>query len=240
MTGLRWAFGFLTVLPVRPKGELAPGDLGRAANWYPLVGLAIGAVLWAAEALLARIAPPLLAGTLIVVLWAAMTGGLHLDGLADCCDGLLVAAAPARRREILKEVHIGAFGVTGIVLLLLVKAAAAGWLTDPIALLLAPAAARWIVLPMASRRPAASDGLGARLHAELGSGFWLWLLPLAAAALAVGLRGAAALLGALLVAWGLGALARNRLGGHTGDVLGAAVELAESAVLLAFALGPQL
>jgi adenosylcobinamide-GDP ribazoletransferase len=78
--------------------------------------------------------------------------------------------------------------------------------------------------------------LGGRLHAELGRAGLFWLLPMAAGALLLGLRGLAALAAALLTAWALARLARARLGGQTGDVLGAGIELAETAMLVAFAV----
>ena len=236
MTGPRWALGFLTVLPVRPRGELAPGDLGRAAGWFPVVGLGIGVVLWAGSRLLELLIPPALSAALLLGVWVTATGALHLDGLADCCDGLLAATPPARRLEILGDVHVGAFGVSGVVVLLLIKAAAIASLPDAGALLLAPAAGRWIALLLARGRPARPEGLGGRLHAELGRAGLLWALPVVAGSLLFGARGVAALAAGLFTAWALGRLARARLGGQTGDVLGAGIELAETAMLVTFAI----
>lgn len=236
MTGLRWALGFLTILPVRPKGELAPGDLGRAAGWFPLVGAAIGAALWLANRLLQPFVPPPLAAALVLALWVAASGALHLDGVADCCDGLLASATPSRRLAILADPHLGTFGAVGVVVLLLVKGAAIAGLADPAALVLIPAAGRWIALLLARGRPARPEGLGGRLHAELGAAPYLWALPIVAASLLFGLRGPAALAAGLLAAWALGRLARARMGGQTGDVLGAGIELSETAMLVALAV----
>ena len=80
------AFRYLTVLPL-PRSRVA-GDLGQAAGWFPVVGVALGACLALASLAVDRVVPPGVGAMLLVALWAALTGGLHLDGLADACDGL--------------------------------------------------------------------------------------------------------------------------------------------------------
>jgi adenosylcobinamide-GDP ribazoletransferase len=234
MNGLRLALGFLTSLPVRPRGRLEAGDLGRAASWFPLVGLAIGAVLWAADSGATDHLPPLLVGGLVVGLWVVASGALHLDGLADCVDGMLASAPPARRLEIMADVHVGAFAVVGLVLYSIVKVAAVAALPSSRPLLLVPVLGRWWVLPLARMRPVRPGGLGDQLHAGLG---WHWLPALAVSAgmaALLGWRGvlAFAASGLSVLLWA--GLARARIGGQTGDVLGAACEWAELAALLAF------
>lgn len=93
MNGLRIAFSLLTIIPTG-KIRWSEGCTGRAAYWFPWVGLVIGMALLGANWLLTRCLPPQVAAALVVGLWAALTGGLHLDGLTDCGDGLLSAAAP--------------------------------------------------------------------------------------------------------------------------------------------------
>lgn len=234
MNGLRLALGFLTALPVRPRGQLEPGDLGRAAIWFPWVGLGIGALLWAISSLLAGHLPPLLVAGLVVGVWAAASGGLHLDGLADCMDGMLASATPARRLEILADVHVGAFAVVGLVTYLLLKTVAVTSMATAAPLILAPVLGRWWLLPLAALRPARPGGLGDQLHRQLG---WRWLpalLVVLAISLPFGWRGlwAFAASGMAVLLWA--GLARARLGGQTGDVLGAGCEWAELACLLAF------
>jgi len=240
MKSLRLAFSFLTTLPVTLPGAPVPGDLGRAAAWYPLVGLVIGGLVALAKTGLERIFPPLLAAGLVVAVWAFLTGGLHLDGLADSCDGLLSSAPRERRLEIMRDPRLGAFGGAGLALHLMLKVFAVYSLPSDTAvggILLAAVAARWLILP-AGRQPAArADGLGADLAQGLGRSTWLLaaLLPLALAAL-VGWVGVLGLILAHLTAWAVFRLARSRLGGLTGDVFGLLVELAELTVLLAFSL----
>lgn len=246
------ALSFLTVFPVRVTGELRQGDLGRAAAWYSLVGLLLGVCLAAARYLFGLIFPETLAAVLVVALWALLTGGLHLDGLADCCDGLLASVSPERRLEIMKDPRMGSFAGAGLVLFLLLKVGAvlslpAGLsLNGLLALLLAPCLARWLLL-LAARQPMARPG-GLGVEFALGVRGWTYaaaaappviLLLLAgwfepSAALAVHIFLALAL--AHLAALGVIRLARARLGGLTGDVLGLTVELGELAVLLAFAV----
>jgi adenosylcobinamide-GDP ribazoletransferase len=239
---MRLAFGFLTTLPVPAMGAPRPGDLGHAAVWFPVVGAVLGLLLAGANWLGLRFFPPLLAGALVVAAWAALTGGLHLDGLADCGDGLLAATTPERRLEIMRDPRLGAFGGLSLMLFVLLKVLAVAalpagnaWLAA-IPLLLAPVAGRWLLL-LAARQPNARPG-------GLGADFALGLQPrtlwLAGAAtllvtLLGGVRGLAALALAHAVAWLVFRSARTRLGGITGDVFGLTVELAELTVLLTFA-----
>ena len=84
----------------------------------------MGVLLLLAQAAAARLLGPAVAAVLVVALWAVLTGGLHLDGLADCCDGLLVSAPHERRLEIMRDPRVGSFAVIGLVLALLLKTAA--------------------------------------------------------------------------------------------------------------------
>ena len=174
MKSLLVALGFLTAVPVRTRAP-APGDLGRSGRGFPLVGLALGVVLVAAQDALVELFPPLLTAILVVALWAALTGGLHLDGLADCADGLLATATRERRLEILRDPRVGAFGVVGLTLFLLLKVHAVGallgvdgesprspggWLATfhhAAPLVTSSVLARWVILIVA-REPAARTG----------------------------------------------------------------------------------
>lgn len=235
MRALRVALGFLTAFPLESPADLGREDLGRAAALFPLVGLMLGGALALGDRLLGLVFPPRLNAVLVVALWAALTGGLHLDGLADCCDGLLASATPGRRLEILRDARVGAFGAVGLVLFLLVKVSAVGALTDPRPLLLAPALGRWALLIGGAMPPARREGLGAAFHAGLGRpALAVAAVTSAVAAGLFGWRGLVAFLAAHAVVFGLLRLARARLGGVTGDVLGAACELAEASALLAF------
>jgi adenosylcobinamide-GDP ribazoletransferase len=240
MRTLRIAFGLLTTLPFPLPNDWSPGDSGRASVWYPFVGLIIGALTWLAWKGTMLFFPPLVAGTLTLLAWVALTGGLHLDGLADCCDGLLASASVERRLEIMKDPHLGAFGIIGLILVLLLKGATLATLTPAMSLgiLLAASLARWCILPAGLFPLARPSGMGADLASSLQRSFIYvgGVLPLGLA-LVLGTRGVVSLLAGLaaaaLVLW----LAKSRIDGVTGDVFGMVVEVVETAVLLVFSAG---
>jgi adenosylcobinamide-GDP ribazoletransferase len=227
----------MTTLPFRVPDDWSAGDSGRASVWYPFVGLVIGILTWLAWKAAMFAFPPLVAGLLTIIIWVVLTGGLHLDGLADCCDGLFVSATPERRLEIMKDPHVGAFGVIGLILVLFLKAAALASLTSAssFGILLAASLARWCILPAGLFPLARSSGMGADFALGFHRSFIAWgaVVPLAIAVL-LGIRGIlSALAGvgsAALVLW----LAKSRIGGVTGDVFGMVVEIVEVAVLVTF------
>jgi len=238
MASLVLAVRFLSIVPVRGREVGGPGALGRAAWWFPAIGLTLGGGLMVADRALAAVVPPLLSAGLVVAAWKVFTGGIHLDGLADCLDGLAGVNAE-RRLAIMRDSRIGVFGALGLVLCLLMACAALSGTPAaaraPI-LLLAPAVGRLtplLVGPLA--RPATPGrGLGAAFLAGLpraAGPVWLAALLVLAWRL-LGLTGVAMAAGALVAgAVGVVVLAR-RFGGLTGDVLGAGVELSELAWLV--------
>jgi len=236
------ALALLTTLPVRrPTSEAA--EPGRAMAFYPLVGALVGGLL-AGLAEMLRLAglsgkASLLSAALLLTAWVAVTGALHLDGVADCCDALGAPVDRERRLEIMRDPRLGGFGVVGLVLLLLVKLAAVqGLAASPVslpALIAIPTLARWAAVIAAAAYPTARPG-GMGDYFRRGLGRRELLVATLFAALA-----AAPLLWRGLVLWAVaglalvvvGSVARNRLGGLTGDVYGAVIELAEAAALIA-------
>ena len=97
---LRNAFAFLTTLPAGYTDTARPG---RAFAYFPLVGLAIGCLLGLTGYIAQLSFTPSIAAFLVLVVWVVVTGGLHLDGFGDACDGLLAAVSPERRLEIMKD-----------------------------------------------------------------------------------------------------------------------------------------
>lgn len=239
------AVGLLTVLPVRPRWDerTAPG---RAMAFYPLAGALIGGLLAGLAYLLARAgslaAAPLLPAALVLAAWAGLTGALHLDGWADCCDALFVPASRERRLEILHDPCLGSFGGVGLAILLLAKVAAIqGVLASASGLLIliaVPVMARWALVVAARCTPLARpDGMAA--HFRQGLGWREVIIATVTAALATGLVGWRGLVLVVAVAAAtlvMSRLAVARLGGLTGDVYGAIVELAETAALVAACL----
>jgi len=231
----------MTTLPFRLPDDWSAGDSGRASVCYPLVGLVIGALTWLAWKGSMFAFPSLVTGIVTLVVWVVLTGGLHLDGLADCCDGLLASASVERRLEIMKDPHMGAFGVIGLILILLLKAAALASLTPvtSFGILLAASLARWCILPaglLPLARPSGS-GMGADFASGFRRSFIFWgaLIPLVIAIM-LGARGILSTLAGLVVAAFVLLFAKSRIGGVTGDVFGMVVEIVETAVLLIFAI----
>ena len=224
----------MTTLPIRLPEDWTTGDSGRASVWYPFIGLVIGAITWLTWKGIGSVLPPLVAGVLTLIIWVTLTGGLHLDGLADCCDGLFVSASPERRLEIMKDPHVGAFGVIGLILVLMLKAAALTVVPNP-GILLATSLARWCILPAALMPLARPSGMGADFAAGFRRSFIVWgaIIPLAIAVL-LGFRGILATLAGLSAATLVLSLAKSRIGGITGDIFGMVVELVETVVLIVF------
>ena len=249
MTGLRSAVGFLTILPVAPRDT---GGLATARGWFPVVGLLLGAILAAID-LLMHLGyplfaqdfpsfPSLLSAVVLTVVLAALTRALHLDGFMDCCDALLGGFDRGRRLDILRDSHVGAFAVVGVVSVMLLKVAAIVALPSASrfwVILVFPCLARWAMLFTMElfpyvRRP----GLGTPFLQRRG---WLQLAGgLVATVIIVialtGPTGLALLAVASAVGWAVGAWASKLLGGVTGDVYGAVNEVAEVSVLVLAAL----
>ena len=236
MKHLAIAFNLLTTLPVRAPADWQPGDSGRAAGWYPFVGLVIGALVAGAYTLFDVRFSPLLTAALSLTFWVVLTGGLHLDGLADCCDGLLHASNPERRLEIMKDSRMGAFGGIGLMLVLLLKMSALISLpADRVlpGILLAASLGRWFIILAGFQPLARPGGMGADFASGLRKStfFWSGLIPLVLVIL-LGIPGLLALGITCFAFLLLLRFARERIGGVTGDVFGLVVETSEILVLV--------
>jgi len=233
------AVRFLTIVPM-PGREHGGGEaLGRAAVWFPVVGLGLGIGLVALDRLLTPVFPPLLSALLVLSLWKVVTGGIHLDGLSDCLDGL-GGRNHQHRLSIMRDSRIGAFGAIGLILYFLIAL---------LALAEVPSAVRWRVLLLAPvvgrlaplligpyfRAATPAHGAGAMFLRALS----VWVGPAYAAGVAVLATSLFAVWGVLMIVAALAgvfvwsAFLASRLGGLTGDALGSTVELAELCVLLA-------
>jgi adenosylcobinamide-GDP ribazoletransferase len=115
------ALQLLTSIPVPLKRELSPAQPGRATAYFPLIGLIIGGILAGLNWLLSLILPPAVVNILLIVALVILTGAIHLDGLADTCDGLAGHRTVEQRWQVMRDSRTGAFGVVGIILILLVK-----------------------------------------------------------------------------------------------------------------------
>lgn len=230
------AFQFLTRLPTPQVRDFREDDLTHSAVYHPLVGIVIGLLL--ALPLWALDDRPWLAAVLALALWTWVTGALHLDGLSDVADALGAAHRdPARFLAVLKDPHIGVFGAVTLVVQLLLKlvllaelAGQAWWW----GIVLLPAWARWGTLWWSRRLPPIQQaGMAERFSWKLDMrAVWLWAVVLAALSLVA----APPLLLALPMVPLVGLYWTRRLGGISGDCLGASIEAMETMLLLALVL----
>ena len=231
------ALQFLTTAPPILKRIFTPAEMGRAVGYYPLVGLLLGAILWVAAILLARIFPPLVVAALLLTLWTILSGALHVDGFLDSIDGLLGGYTPEKRLEILRDKHKGAFAIAAGILLFLIKFTALISLTGKPALLLAPTLGRWAMAVAIVAFPyARPQGLGRDMkdNATWKQVLLASLIALLAAWFSAGCMGLIALGIALLTLLATARFILVRIPGLTGDSYGMINEMVELFVLLAF------
>jgi adenosylcobinamide-GDP ribazoletransferase len=230
--GLIIALQFMTRLPIPWRGHVSAEEFATAMRWFPAAGLAVGAAVSCA-AYAGAMRDPLLGALAGTTVWAAVTGALHLDGLADISDAAGAAHRDrARLLEALADPHVGSFGLVAVALQLLAKFVLLNLLIrgeDWLSILLVPLAARFGVLVWQYWLPAFGKGLGLRFAnvirpIDLG----LWTAIVAAAGYAAPALWFAPL---PILAWGL--WLKRRIGGISGDGHGAGIELTETALLLA-------
>lgn len=229
------AFSFLTILG---RGRVPDA---RALVWFPAVGLVVGGTVALAHEGAHRWWMPALAAALVVAVDLVVTGALHLDGTADTADGLLPHMERSRRLEVMADPTIGAFALVMVIVVLLTRWAA---FTDPTLEVLAVVslwvASRTVVAVVPAVVAYARPGGLAQVLVE-GASRWpvVFLVPaLALATYTDGTRGAGAVLACvtaavLVIAWSV-----RRIGGYTGDVLGAAIVVPETIGLVVLAVRP--
>lgn len=238
MKALLAAIQFLTIVPVR--AQLTEHDFARSPRWFPAVGLLIGAIVALADLAMTRLPlSPVLLSILSITLLAALSGGLHLDGLADTADGFLSARPKERVLEIMRDSHIGTMGVLALVFVLVFKVAALAELAGTTrwrTLVLAPVAGRCMLTVGMGLLPYARRDNGLATIFICGTrkldAVWTGLLLAAMAVILFGIGGgairiiAAAATTTVLCLWTL-----RRIGGFTGDTLGATSEIVEATIL---------
>ena len=262
-SGLRLSVTLLTVIPLRgPAAEPRRAAVAAAMTWAPAVGLLLGSVAAALLVTADRLfgAGPLTAAGLAVAALALMTRGLHLDGLADLADGLGSGQPAAIALDIMRRSDIGPFGIVTLVLTLVIQVGAlahaegAGGGRGPAALIAAVVTGR-LALTWACRRGVAAarrEGLGAlvagSVRPAIPAAITLAVLAAATAAVTVsaivigeplGWTLPLAVVAGLAAAFVLQRHAVRRLGGVTGDVLGALIETAATVTLVVAAMGPR-
>jgi adenosylcobinamide-GDP ribazoletransferase len=232
------ALQFLTIIPLPFPIRWEERDLGRSMAVFPLAGLTLGALLAGADFILTPWLPRQVSDLLLIAILSAVTGCLHLDGLADVCDGLGARGGRERFLAVMKDSRIGAVGVVGLMLGLLLKYQAL--LHIPLeqkreALLFFPMAARFSQVQMTVwAKEARGDGLGSAFIAGAGTMQFISasVITLAGAWFLFDLRGIYCSLILYLFTWGLKWWFQRKVGGISGDIIGCASELNEILCLL--------
>jgi adenosylcobinamide-GDP ribazoletransferase len=235
--GLRSAIAFLTLIPV-PLARRPHGGFADAPGWFPLVGAGIGAVGGGVRAGTGAAFGATVGSALALIAMVALTGALHLDGLADTADGLGVRGNLQRRLDVMRDPANGTFatlalGLWGLLWFAIVVSLDAGQAVRT--LIAAAACGRWMAVVHGSLLgPARSDGLGSAFAPTRSQLVLATVWALAASLIALGVGTGAAAFGAALVA-GLAftGFAQRAFGGQTGDTLGACVVIAETAAAVA-------
>jgi adenosylcobinamide-GDP ribazoletransferase len=259
------ALAFLTIFPIRFRESPSPAIVAESRFWFPVVGFLLGVILAGWTELVGRLDQPALAAFLVLVAWVGLTGALHVDGFCDVCDGLFGGQTAEDRLRIMRDPHLGTFGLVGGVLLLLGKFAAiqsviggsgfVGWAessrptfalsadVSARAVCAAVVVARCLVLCVAAKaRYPRPQGTG---KVVIEATRWPEAIAFAVLAAAVSwyaapdFRGVLALgifLPPFLGVWLLRWICQRRLNGITGDCLGAAIEMSEVLFLISAAV----
>lgn len=238
------ALSFLTRIATPLSGDVTQKQIGQSIIFYPVVGAVIGLILFSLVQLITffstDFSSDILAAVLLIV-WVLITGGLHLDGLADSADAWIGGLNDRQRTlDIMKDPYCGPIAVAVIVLLLLLKWVALSHLLktqNPAFLIVVPMLARAIIVVFFMTTLYVRDnGLGSAFSDFMPEENSLWPVLLICAVSYLILGGFFSILLVALALIGLRMMMIKRLGGMTGDTLGASVEIAEAVALLGLAL----
>lgn len=240
------ALRFLSIIPISGSFGTSEDELARAVPFFPLVGLLFACIVLPLTWCLSLLLPPAVTAVLTVLLLLSFSGGLHLDGLADTADGFFSARPRERMLEIMRDSATGAMGVIALILLLSLKIVCLATMNNQllVAVFLMPIAGRMAILLLMALLPYARQegGLGSLFqdsfhthHARLQA-LAILLVFTGIAWAAAGPLGLLAAFAVLLMTALFALFCRQKIGGVTGDTLGAACELAEAVVALVFVL----
>ena len=235
---LKISLQFLTVLPFE-KEEVEPENLGRSIPYFPLAGLILGILSTISYMIFSLILPRGICDILVLLVLVLLTGGLHLDGLSDTLDGLGFGKDRESSLKIMKDSRIGAFGAVGLIFAVLIKYLSLHHIESSFIdniLLLMPLYGRWSVLVLGYKSPYAGleDGVGKAFVEGTTKERYLkgFLIALFASLIIFGIRGLFILATIFVFVSLLRQYFKKRLGGITGDVFGAVIEVSEIMALL--------
>lgn len=242
MTAFWIALQFLTTFPVQLKAMPTPQQNGQSLLFYPVVGLIIGAILFTVASVLHAV-PIVLLSSILLVIWIWLTGGLHLDGLADTADAWVGGFGDAERTlKIMKDPACGPIGVLSLIIICILKWSAIYLLLQKqmyIALLLFPVLGR--VAPLIlflTTNYVRAKGLGSSIANTMPrKSAWLLVMVIVCGSFYFSWLGLIACMSMLIGLWYLRRKFIQRIGGITGDTVGASIEIVECISLLAFTMG---
>jgi adenosylcobinamide-GDP ribazoletransferase len=220
------------------RREVSPEQLGGSIVYFPVVGIIIGLILAGLYWLLHFVLPSAVVSVLLIICLVVLTGGLHLDGFADTCDGIAAHKTPEVRREVMRDSRAGALGVVGVCCLLIVRYVSLSSLPESlmmVTLVLMPVVGRWAMVYAIFAHPyARPSGLG-KVFKQAASRRRLAIATLVALAVVIALArlpGLAVMLGVWAIVVAMAAYLRVKFSGLTGDTYGAINEVAEVSVLI--------
>ncbi|MBA7495782.1 Adenosylcobinamide-GDP ribazoletransferase [subsurface metagenome] len=232
------ALQFLTIIPLPWRRKVSPEDLARSTGYFPVVGVIIGLLLAGLNWLLGWFLPMAVVHVLLIVFLAVISGALHLDGLADTCDGIAGGKTPEERWQVMRDSRVGSFGIVGVCCLLLVKYISLNNVPETLlmaTLVLMPVVSRWAMVYAIFVYPYAKpSGLGKVFKQGVN---WLkfvmaTLIALAVAVILARLAGLAIMVGIWIIVVIMATYLKRKFSGLTGDTYGAINEVAEVCVLL--------
>ena len=236
--GFLTALRFLTIIPLPWRREVSPEDIGRSITYFPVVGLIIGFILAGGHWLLVLFLPAAAADVLIIVSLVVISGALHLDGLADTCDGIAGHKPVEDRWQVMHDSRTGGFGVVGVCCLLLVKYVALNNVPGSlmmVTLVLMPVISRWAMVYALFAYPyARPSGLGKAFKQGTR---WLrftvaTVITFVVVVFLFQLAGLAIMLGIWVIVMIMATYLKSKFSGLTGDTYGAINEVAEVCVLI--------
>jgi len=232
------ALGFLTIIPSPRRREVSLEEVGRSTGYFPVVGIIIGLILAGLNWLLGLLLPSIVVNALLIVSLVVLSGGLHLDGFVDTCDGIAGHKTVEERWRVMHDSRAGAFGIVGVFLLLLVKYVSLNSVPEPLlmsTLVLMPVVSRWAMVYAVFAYPyARPSGLGKMF--KQGASWQRFtaatLIALAVAVILARLAGLVIMLSTWVIVIAMAAYLKRKFSGLTGDTYGAINEVTEVCVLI--------
>ena len=240
------ALSFLTIIPLPRRREVSPEQVGRSIGYFPVVGIIIGLILAGLYWLLRLVLPSAVVSGLLLVCLVVLTGGLHLDGFVDTCDGIAGHKTPEARWQVMRDSRAGAFGIVGVCCLLIVKYVSLNSVPESLmmmTLVLMPVVSRWAMVYAVFAYPyARPSGLG-KVFKQGASWQRFTIATIITLAVAIGLArwggiayfylaGLVIMLGVWVIVAAMAAYLKRKFSGLTGDTYGAINEVAEVGVLI--------